>query len=164
VRLLLGRGTRRYLAGLAAGIVFIAGCSSGQSVPSGGPGSGLAPSSNTAAFSMSGMPPQGFAPDTCTKPKILKVCLRPGGSVKLGLKLTCHKHSVTVSCGKVTWATKMSHAGLKGTFKPNPGNPTIETVTATKSTPKGHYSQTISYRCSALKDCKGSAKGAVWVI
>jgi hypothetical protein len=165
VKLFLNRGARPYLAGVAAGVLLVAGCSGGGSVPSSGAGSGLAPSSQTAAgLSVSGTAPEGFVPDACTNPKILKVCVKPGGSGKLGIKLTCKKSSVSVPCGTVHWSTKMSHAGLKGTFKPDPGNPTVETVTATRSTPKGHYSQTISYKCSAFKKCKGSGKGAVWVI
>ncbi len=163
MKLLLDRGVRPYLAGIAAGVLLIAGCSSGRSLPSAGPGSGLAPSSHTAA-GFSGMAPEGFVPDACTDPKILKVCVRPGGSAKLGIKLTCHSGTVTVPCGKVRWSTKMSHAGLKGSFKPDPGNPTTETVTATKSTKRGHYHQTITARCTGVPSCVVHGKGAVWVI
>jgi len=165
VKLLFNRGARPYLAGLAVGVLLIAGCSGGRSLPSTGAGSGFAPSSRmTAGFSVSGMAPEGFMPDACTNPKILKVCVRPGGSAKLGIKLTCKKGSKVVKCGRVHWSTKMSHAGLAGTFSPNPGNPTTETVTATKSTKIGHYSQTISFKCSAFPSCAGHGKGAVWVI
>lgn len=166
MKLLFNRAARPYLAGVAVGVLLIAGCSGGRSLPSTGAGSGLAPSSRTAAgFSVTGMAPEGFVPDACTNPKILKVCVRPGGSAKLGIKLTCHNGSSRViPCGKVHWSTKMSHAGLAGSFKPDPGNPTAETVTATKSTKIGHYSQRISFKCSAFPSCMGSQKGAVWVI
>jgi hypothetical protein len=113
---------------------------------------------------VSGIAPEGFLPDACTNPKILKVCVRPGGSAKLGIKLTCHSGTLSVPCGKVRWSTKMSHAGLAGTFKPDPGNPTTETVTATKSTKLGHYYQTVTARCTGVPSCVVHGKGAVWVI
>ncbi len=163
MKLLRERGVGPYLAGVAVGVIFAAGCSSGGSVPSAGPG--LAPSARTTAeFGVTGTAPDGFVPDGCTKPKMLKVCVKPGGSVKLGIKLTCHRNGKVVKCGHVRWSTKMSHSGLKGTFKPDPGNPTTETVTATKSTPKGHYSQTITARCTGVPSCVVHGTGAVWVI
>jgi hypothetical protein len=165
VKLLLDLGARPLLAGLAAGVLLVAGCSSGRSLPSTAAGSGLAPSSRTTAgLGVTGIAPEGFVPDACTDPKILKVCVRPGGSAKLGIKLTCHSSGVTVPCGKVRWSTRMSHAGLAGTFKPDPGNPTTETVTATKSTKVGHYFQTITARCTGVPSCVVHGKGAVWVI
>jgi hypothetical protein len=153
VKLVFDRGARPFLAGVAAGVLCIAGCSSGRSLPSTGAASGVSVEAS-----------EGFVPNVCTNPKIFKVCVKPGGSGKLGLKLTCHHSGGTVPCGKVRWSTKMGHAGLKGTFKPNPGNPTVETVTATKSTPKGHYSQTITVTCTGVPSCVVSQRGAVWVI
>lgn len=166
MQLLLNRGGRLYLASVAVGALLIAGCSSGGSLPNGGTGSGPAPSARTTTgFGISGVAPQGFVPNACTNPKLLKVCVKPGGSAKLGIKLTCRNHSGSkVPCGHVRWSTRMSHAGLGGTFKPNPGNPTVETVTATKSTKLGHYSQTITARCTGVPSCVVQGKGAVWVI
>ncbi|HEY6325371.1 MAG TPA: hypothetical protein VIW73_02500 [Candidatus Cybelea sp.] len=151
---LLFDGARPFLAGVAGGVLFVAGCSSGRSLPGTGP-----------SYGVSGMALEGFVPDVCTNPKIFKVCVKPGGSGKLGLKLTCRNHNGgRVPCGKVHWSTKMSHAGLTGAFQPNPGNPTVETVTATKSTPKGHYSQAITVTCTGVPSCVVYQKGAVWVI
>lgn len=166
MKLFLNRGALPYLGGVAVGVLLIAGCSSGGSLPNSGAGSGLAPSSRTTTgVSISGTAANGVMPDACTDPKTLKVCVRPGGSAKLGVKLTCRNGSSrVVPCGRVHWSTRMSHAGLAGSFKPDPGNPSVETVTATKSTKLGHYSQTIRFKCSAFPSCAGSQKGAVWVI
>lgn len=165
MKLLLDRGARSYLVGATAAILLIAGCSSGRSLPSAGGGAGVAPSTQvTATLTVTGVAPEGVVSDTCTNPVKFKVCLPPGGKGVLGIKLTCTKSSVTVSCGKVRWSTKMSNSGLKGSFKPNPGNPTKETVTASKSVKKGHYHQIFTAKCTAFPSCVEHGKGAVWVI
>ncbi|HLX01766.1 MAG TPA: hypothetical protein VKS80_06575, partial [Trinickia sp.] len=104
MKLLLERGARPYLAGVIAGVLLIAGCSGSRSLPSAVPGSGLAPSSHvTIALTITGGAPEGVVPDACTNPTKLKVCLKPGGKVLLGIKLTCHSGSSSVPCGKVHW-------------------------------------------------------------
>ncbi len=163
MKLLLNRGARPYLLGIAAGILCIAGCSGGRPLPMAGAGSALAPSSH--ATLITGVEPEGVVPDACSNPKKFKVCLKPGGSAKLGIKLVCSTTgSGTVSCGKVHWSTKMSNKGLKGTFKPNPGNPTKETITASKTIKKGHYKQTFTAKCTGIPSCVETGTGQVWVI
>jgi hypothetical protein len=165
VKLLLDRGARRYLAGATAGALLVTGCSSGQSLPSVGGEPGPAQSARmSASLMVKGSAPEGFVNDACTDPGKFKVCLSPGGSVQLGIKLTCHRGTRVIHCGHVSWSTTMSHAGLAGSFKPNPGNPTNETVTAAKSVKLGHYYQKITAKCTAFPNCGITGKGAVWVI
>jgi hypothetical protein len=78
--------------------------------------------------------------------------------------LTCTHNSVTVPCGKVRWSAKTSNPGLKGVFKPNPGNPSTETITASRRMKVGHYRQLIVARCTAFKGCIEKGKGLIWVI
>jgi hypothetical protein len=161
VKLLLNRGAYPYLLALAAGVSIIAGCSSGRSLPSAG-GAGLTPSSYvTATLTITG---GDVMPDGCSNPAKLKICLKPGTHAVLGIKLTCHHSSASVPCGKVHWSTKMSNSLLAGVFKPNPGNPTKETITASKKIKLGHYHQDITARCTAFKPCVTHGKGAIWVI
>ncbi len=163
MKLLLNRSARPYLLGIAAGILCIAGCSGGRPLPMAGTGSGLAPSSHVTL--VTGIEPEGAVPDTCSNPKKFKVCVKPGGHYVLGLTLTCSTISGgTESCGKVHWSTKMSHSGLKGTFKPDPGNPTKETISASKTIKLGHYHQTITAKCSLSSGCVFSQKAQIWVI
>lgn len=153
MKLLLNRGARPYLLGIAAGILCIAGCSGGRPLPMAG------------TTLVTGIQPEGIVPDTCSNPKKFKVCVKPGGHYVLGLTLTCSTTGGgTESCGKVRWSTKMSHVGLKGTFKPDPGNPTKETISASKTIKLGHYHQIIKAKCSIAPSCVFSQRAQVWVI
>lgn len=155
MKLLLGRGSHRYLAGVTAGILLIAGCSSGRSLPTAVDGTGLAQSSH-ATVNMTltgGATVENVQSNGCNSKK-LEVCVKPGGKAILGIKLQCSTASgKTISCGKVHWSTKMSNSGLKGSFKPNPGNPTKETVTASKTIKVGRYHQTVTAKCSLSAGC-----------
>jgi hypothetical protein len=107
---------------------------------------------------------KGFAPDACSDPSKLKVCIKPGGTYKLKITLTCKIGTQSASCGTVTWTTKMSNKSIKGKFKPNPGNPTTETITAAQSTKIGHYSQEVNAKCTGVPGCNFSQKGLIWII
>jgi len=165
VKLFLNSGTGRYLAAAIAGLVFIAGCSSGRPLPNAQSGPGLSPSSQlTTKLTVSGMASDAFVSDACSDPAKLKICLRAGSSAKLKITLTCKNGSFTVPCGKVRWSAKTSNPGLKGFFRPNPGNPSTETITASRTIKVGHYHQTITARCTAFKGCIEKGKGLIWVI
>jgi hypothetical protein len=138
---------------LLALLFLLPGCSIAQTLPQ----SEVPPRLNLTGAS------NEIFPTTCTDPKILKVCVKPGDSAKLGVELTCTRGGKKVTCGRVMWSTKASNAGLKGKFNPNPGNPTIETVSASRTIKKGHYSQVITARCG-VPSCPKQATGAIWVI
>jgi hypothetical protein len=142
-------------AAAIAAAVAIAGCSANGGVPAvSGVGAGATQSIHVQLIN------EGMAPDSCSIPSQFKVCVKPGGAYKLKLTLTCNSGS----CGTVKWSTKMSYAQLKGTFKPNPGNPTTETISATKTAKVGHYTQTLTAKCSLAPSCVFHQKGQVWVI
>ncbi|MBV8147735.1 MAG: hypothetical protein JO092_01430 [Candidatus Eremiobacteraeota bacterium] len=107
-----------------------------------------------------------FAKNPCTKPAFPLICVKQGGSSKLGIKLTCKRGGVPTSCGTITWRTKTSNTGLKGTFKPKkdiyPENSTVETMTASKTIKPASntYTQTVSWTCSLCKP-KGGNSGPV---
>ncbi|MGA8475550.1 MAG: hypothetical protein WB681_10800 [Candidatus Cybelea sp.] len=165
MKLFLNGRTGRYLAAAIAGLVFVAGCSSGRPLPNAQSGPALAASSqSTAQMTVSGMRSDAIAPDACSDPAKLKICLRAGTSAKLKITLTCTHYSQSVPCGTVHWFTKTSNLGLKGSFRPDPGNPTTETITASRKIKVGHYYQTITAKCSAFKGCVTKGKGAIWVI
>lgn len=90
-----------------------------------------------------------FATSACKKPTFPLICVNQGGKGTLSIKLTCKKGTVPVSCGTVDWKTKTNNKGLKGSFKPDPGNPTKETITASPTIKPGNYKQTIAFTCSA---------------
>jgi hypothetical protein len=165
VKLFLNGGTGRYLAAAIAGLVFVAGCSSGRSLPNAQSGPALAmPSQQTTKLTVSGMTSDTVVSDACSDPAKLKICLRAGGSYKLKITLTCTHYSVSVPCGTVHWFAKTSNLGLKGSFRPDPGNPTTETVTASRKIKVGHYDQIITAKCTAFKGCVEKGKGLIWVI
>ena len=144
-------GVRGY-AFSAAVALLLAGCAHSGSLPS-APSQSL-PDMNsvgvTAAFAGPVTADNGAA---CPKDT---VCVKQGGSGSIKWTLTCTTSSgVTVSCKKVTWKTKITQAGLTASFKPNPGNPSVETVKAAKSVKPGTYTQFISFKCTASKTCKG---------
>lgn len=103
------------------------------------------------------------SPDACSNPQKLKICLKPGGTYKLKLTLTCYIGTQMASCGTVTWKTKTSNKLLTAKFKPNPANPTTETVTAAKSIKTGHYTQSINASCTGVPNCNYTSKGMIWV-
>ncbi len=98
-----------------------------------------------------------FAKNACKKPQFPLICVKQGGKGTLSIKLTCKKGNVPVSCGTVHWKTKTNNKGLKGSFKPDPGNPTKETIKASKTIKPGNYMQTITFTCSA---CSSAGKQA----
>jgi len=86
-------------------------------------------------------------------PKFPLVCVKQGHTGPLSIKVTCMKGTKKVSCGSVRWSSKTSDKGLKWSFKPNPGNPTTETVTASKTIKPGSYSQSLTAKCSKVPGC-----------
>jgi len=96
-----------------------------------------------------------LAKATCKKPSGGLVCVQPGKKGYVHATLTCRHAGKKVSCGSVTWKTVTSNSGLTGSFSPNPGNPTKETVTASATIKPGSYSQKISYTCTAFSTCVG---------
>jgi hypothetical protein len=104
-----------------------------------------------------------FAPDACSNPQKLKICLKPGGTYKLQITLKCYLGTQQAGCGTTTWSTKLSNKLLHAKFK-NPADPTTETVTASKTIKLGHYSQAITVKCTGVPNCLFHAKGAIWVI
>ncbi len=124
----------------------------------------MLPSDTTASSSAVTAASLGMSPDACSDPAKLKVCLKPGGTYKLQLTLTCKIGTQSASCGTTTWSTKTSNKLLGGKFKPNPGDPTTETVTAAKTIKIGHYSQTISVSCTGVPNCNYKSNGAIWIV
>jgi|SRR5579863_9930317 hypothetical protein len=143
----------RYAAGVAV-IALLAGCAGRY---------GALPVQTTPSSSRADVSALVF-PDGCSDPKTLKACLKAGASHRLGITLTCHLGTVTASCGKVTWSTKTSNKLLKGRFKPNPGNPTVETITAAKTIEVGHYSQEITAVCTGVPGCGAKIKALIWIV
>jgi hypothetical protein len=164
VKLLLEARSRRYAVGAAAAILLLAGCSGSRSLPSTGAGLAqpfaAAPVGAHATLNASPM----MVPDACSDPAKLKVCIAQGGTYHLKLALTCHLGSQSASCGTVTWKTHVSNGLIKAKFKPDPGNPTVETIMALKAIKLGHYTQTISITCTGVPNCSSMSKGQIWVI
>jgi hypothetical protein len=154
MKLLLSMHARRYL--IVGGVLFFAACSGGQPLPN-----AQTPTQSVTAIGMASGP---MLPATCTDPKEIKVCLEAGTSAKLPIRLICKKNSGKVSCGKVTWTTKMSNKELTAKFSPNPGNPTTETITASKSIEVGHYTQAIVAKCTFVPECVDHLMGDVWIV
>ncbi len=156
----VGARALRYTLAAAAISLLVAGCSGAGSLPSGGVanlGSQFASSQSgfetahgflTGLSGEAGALPESDNSNPCLHPKFPLICVKQGHSSTLGIKVTCKRGSKVISCGKVQWFTKMSNSGLKGSFKPNPGNPTKETVTASKTIKVGHYSQLLNVKCS----------------
>jgi hypothetical protein len=155
--------------------LLVAGCSGAGSLPSGGAanlGSQFAPSQlgfaaaqgslTSLSGEAAGVLSESANSNPCLHPKFPLVCVKQGHSSTLGIKVTCKRGSKVISCGKVQWFTKMSNSGLKGSFKPNPGNPTKETVTASKTIKVGHYSQLLNVKCSNAS-CPKNQKLPVYV-
>jgi hypothetical protein len=101
---------------------------------------------------------ESFIVDASCTTKYPLICVKQGGSSRLGIEVTCHRGTTKIDCGTVHWSTKPSNAGLKASFKPNPGNPAYETVTATKTIKVGSYYQLISTTCSLVPNCPKDAK------
>lgn len=106
----------------------------------------------------------GDAAGPCRHPQFPTICVRQGHSSALGIEITCTKNGKTVTCGTVTWTTKTSNKGLTASFEPNPGNPTTETVRATKTIRVGHYSQTITTKCSNVPNCPKDYLAPIYVL
>jgi len=140
---------------VAIGVLFAAGCSANSSLPFSGGSVGSA---------ITGITPSVVSLSSCTNPKKVKVCVPQGGSAPLKIKLICHKQSGSVPCGKVKWSTKTSNSGLTASFKPNPGNPTTETVTASKTIKPGNYTQAITADCSFAPHCVAHISGQIVVL
>jgi hypothetical protein len=140
----LGRFARVYV--LIAAAVSLAACSSGPfpAAPS-VPGALTTGDSSGASVTLT-----IFAKNSCKHPQFGLVCVEQGGSSKLSLVVTCRIKTTgkLVSCGTVTWTTKTSNTGLKGTFDPKvnhaPKHTTLETVAASGSIKPGKYKQTIT--------------------
>ena len=147
----------RRTGGIVLAVAMLAGCSGRSALV---PAQPAQPALGAAAIEGSHAP---ITPDACSNPQKLKICLKPGGSYKLKLTLTCYIGTQHASCGTVTWKTKMSNKLLTGKFKPNPANPTTETVTAAKSIKTGHYTQSINASCTGVPNCNYTSKGMIWV-
>ncbi len=153
-------GSARYALGIAVLSLLVAGCSGAGTVPSAGANltgqwSPSMPDSSAAQGVLSGastepeaVPAETENSNPCLHPKFPLICVKQGHSSQLKIQVTCKRNSKKISCGKVQWSTKMSNPGLKGSFKPNPGNPTTETVTASKTIKPAHYYQLLSVKCS----------------
>ena len=113
------------------------------------------------SFTLSG---QAGRNDACAFPTI---CIEQGTEGDLGVQLNCTKAGKAVSCGTVTWASKPSTTQLKAKFVPNPSGPphgkTNEDVTSAKGQKPGTYTQLISWKCTGVSPCTGSATAKIIV-
>jgi hypothetical protein len=146
----------RTIVGVLAAAALLAGCA-GQSASL--PAQNLQPAPGVIV----GTSGEAALPDACSDPQKLKVCVKPGGTYKLKLSLTCRLGTQYASCGTVTWSKTISSKLLGAKFAPNPGNPTVETITASKTIKVGHYTQVITSKCTGVPDCDYSSKGMIWV-
>lgn len=162
MKLLLEAQSRRHVAGAAAAILLLAGCSGSRSLPSAGALAQPFAAAPVGSHTTLGASPM-VVPDGCSDPAKLKVCLRQGGSFRLKINLTCHLGSQSASCGTVKWKTQVSNKLIKAAFKPDPGNPTTETIMALKNIKPGHYTQTITATCTGVPNCGAKDKGLIWV-
>jgi hypothetical protein len=161
VKLHVNLRSARYVLGAAALSLLVAGCSNAGTVPSVGGANlssqwsqakpdfsaarGVLSSASTEAAAV---PAETENSNPCLHPKFPLICVKQGHSSQLKIQVTCKRGSQKISCGKVQWSTKVSNPGLKASFKPNPGNPTTETVTASKTIKPAHYYQLLSVKCS----------------
>ncbi|MGA8533209.1 MAG: hypothetical protein WB615_03755, partial [Candidatus Tumulicola sp.] len=150
----------QFAAGAALAAIVLASCSSGGSVPSLG-NAGLAGQVRQslpdavdthgtlgATIESPAKRPIDFGKGTaCKNPQFPLICVKKGHSATLGIKVTCTKGSKNISCGSIKWSTVTNNKGLTASFKPNPGNPTTETVHASSTIPVGHYSQSLTAKC-----------------
>jgi hypothetical protein len=151
------RSFSRYALAAAASVA-IAGCSSGfrslpmssEQSPQSAMNSGFAPV--IISFEPADDAWTAFATSSCKYPV---VCVKQGGKGTLSIKAACYnKQQIRVACGTVHWTTKTSNNELKGSFKPDPGNPTKETVTASRTIKPGNYTQTLTVTCSRCTESK----------
>ena len=152
----------RITIGTFAIVALLAGCTSRSGML---PSQSSQPASAGGRFTVVANAAASLAqPDACSDPKKLKVCLKPGGTYHLGLTLSCYLGTQEASCGTTKWSTKIVNKLIKGKFKPNPGDPTKETVTAAKSIKLGHYTQEITVTCTGVPSCDYTSKGSIWII
>ena len=139
------------LATAAALVAVLAGCSNTATMPATGvsPAAVLSGASNAVPVTFA----DGATMDAqaCKNPKFPLICVKQGGKGTLFIQENCP--GSPGPCGKVTWKTKIATIGLKGSFDPNPGNPTTETVTATMKVKPGQYLQYIDASCSEVPNC-----------
>ena len=151
-------------------VALLAACSQSGSLPS--PGSLAQTPANVnnagvvAQFEPAGGEAQAVAEPNSSPPckTFPNICVKQGGTGTLGIKVTCKRNNKPVKCGSVRWFTKTSNTGLKWSFKPNPGNPTTETITASKTIKVGQYSQSISAKCSNVPNCPKAFPAAIYVL
>ncbi len=106
-----------------------------------------------------------FVKNACTNPKFPLVCVKQGRKSTLSIQENCYVNGQPVSCGTVTWSATTSNKGLRAAFSPNPGNPVIETIAATKTIPVGrHYYQLITAVCTGVPNCPANYKASIYVL
>ncbi len=154
-------GFRRYLAIAGVSGLLVA-CSSNSipPVPQAAPSysaSVVPATSGAAALTV-------FAKGKCKNPAFPLLCVKRGDENSLGLRLTCHRGKKTIHCGKVTWSATISRRGLRASFSPNPGNPSTETVTASRRVKPGNYFQRISWTCTGFSKCKDHSMWPITVL
>ncbi len=71
-------------------VLILAACSGSRSLPTAGSAPVTMPGSATSV-QVNGLTPEGVLPDGCNNPSTFRVCVKPGGSGQLKLKLTCKK-------------------------------------------------------------------------
>lgn len=155
---------------LVAVAALLAACSQSGSLPSAGSAAQTPVQVNDAGaagqFEPAGAQAQAVAEPNSSPPckTFPNICVKQGGTGTLGIKVTCKRNNKPIRCGSVRWFTKTSNTGLKWSFKPNPGNPTTETIAASKTIKVGQYSQSISAKCSNVPNCPKGVAAAIYVL
>jgi hypothetical protein len=173
VKLLLTARFSHWALGMAAASALLAGCSGANSLPSGRQPANVQPAihqpaqqlpvrASLSASQLSAGAIELIGNDKCNVFPL--ICVRRGHSASMGIKVTCSRGSQPVKCGKVTWSSKIANRGLKWSFKPNPGNPTVETIHASSSIKLGTYLQYISAKCSRVPSCPKGVKATIKVV
>lgn len=155
---------------LVAVAALLAGCSQSASLPSAGSPAQLQPQAGSAGVDAQ-FEPAGAQAEAVSEPNssppckaFPNVCVKQGGTGTLSIRVTCKRNNKPIKCGSVRWFTKTSNTGLKWSFKPNPGNPTTETIAASKTIKVGKYSQSISAKCSNVPNCPKGYVAAIYVL
>lgn len=175
MKLFLDARLSHYALGVVAAATLLAGCSGGNSLPPSGQttnvGSAIHQPAQPSGQLQSTVSASGFPAaaaiefvgnDKCNVFPL--ICVKRGHSASMGIKVACHRGSQPVKCGKVTWSSKIANRGLKWSFKPNPGNPTVETIHASSSIKLGTYLQYISSKCSRVPQCPKGVKATIKVV
>jgi hypothetical protein len=165
---------RYHLIAVALAGSIASACSQTSSLPSSGVDNGVLPTAGNVAdtsaqiVSANDLTPEAVggadASTPCKHPEFPTICVKQGHSATLGIEITCTKNGKPAKCGTVTWSTKTSDERLTWSFVPNPGNPTTETIHATKTLPVGKYSQSISTKCSNVPDCPKGYVAPIYVL